>query len=310
MSAAGRDGAARSQSGARSARASRRPSGSSALGGGAPRKLGGGRIAGRLAEGRPRRVRAWRTDLAGAARRQDARGARFQARGQCGRPVWSPDGARIAFTISRGDHGFIGVYDVAADALRYLDPSTDYDLYPEWSPDSRSIAFVRHPIERPARGPRGAARRASPGRSASRRSRPARAARSGARSEGRGSVFREVTAAQPVAVGRRRPHRLPVGGRRLDASVLGRRGGRRGDAADARRVRSGGRGARTRQAGRDLLRRTRATSTGGISGKSRSRGARDAADLRDGHRVRSGAGGTAVAFLRSDAQTPVAARDP
>ena len=69
----------------------------------------------------------------------------FVARGTCGRPMWSPDGTRIAFTSGRGDHGFIGVYDVEAQALRYLDPSTDYDLYPAWSPDGREIAFVRIP---------------------------------------------------------------------------------------------------------------------------------------------------------------------
>ena len=69
----------------------------------------------------------------------------FQARGTCDRPRWSPDGARIAFTSARGDHGLIGVFDVAANALRYIDPSTDNDSDPEWSPDSRSIAFLRVP---------------------------------------------------------------------------------------------------------------------------------------------------------------------
>ena len=69
----------------------------------------------------------------------------FQARGVCDHPRWSADGARIAFTSARGDHGFIGVFDVASNALRYLDPSTDNDSEPEWSPDSRSVAFLRVP---------------------------------------------------------------------------------------------------------------------------------------------------------------------
>jgi dipeptidyl aminopeptidase/acylaminoacyl peptidase len=69
----------------------------------------------------------------------------FQARGQCAKPVWSPDGARLAFVSSRGDHGFVGVYDVAAGWLRYLDPSTDVDTEPEWSPDGARIAFIRTP---------------------------------------------------------------------------------------------------------------------------------------------------------------------
>ena len=69
----------------------------------------------------------------------------FAARGILSHPVWSPDGARLAFTSTRGDHSFIGVFDVAANSLRYLDPSTDLDSYPEWSPDGRNIAFVRIP---------------------------------------------------------------------------------------------------------------------------------------------------------------------
>ena len=69
----------------------------------------------------------------------------FQARGQESEPVWSPDGSRLAFTSARGDHDLIGVYDVARDTLRYLDPSTDFDSNPEWSPDGHSIAFIRQP---------------------------------------------------------------------------------------------------------------------------------------------------------------------
>jgi dipeptidyl aminopeptidase/acylaminoacyl peptidase len=69
----------------------------------------------------------------------------FKTRGSCQSAVWSPDGQRIAFESGRGDHGFIGVYDVASSTLRYLDPSTDRDSQAEWSPDSRSVAFIRSP---------------------------------------------------------------------------------------------------------------------------------------------------------------------
>jgi dipeptidyl aminopeptidase/acylaminoacyl peptidase len=56
---------------------------------------------------------------------------------------WSPDGSKLAFASRRGDHGFIGVYDLATKSLIYLDPSVDTDSQAAWSPDSRRIAFLR-----------------------------------------------------------------------------------------------------------------------------------------------------------------------
>ena len=103
-----------------------------------------------------------------------------KGRGECARPVWSPDGARLAFENNRGDHGFIGVFDVAAGALRYLDPGTDFDGQPEWSPDSRSVAFVRIPSTGHARGASRHAARGEPWSIRVASAETARAARSGA----------------------------------------------------------------------------------------------------------------------------------
>jgi len=55
----------------------------------------------------------------------------------------SPDGTRLAFESDRDDHSFIGVYDFATKSLSYLDPSTDGDIAPVWSPDSKYVAFIR-----------------------------------------------------------------------------------------------------------------------------------------------------------------------
>src|SRR5207247_1561807 len=83
--------------------------------------------------------------------------------------------------------------DVAADRLLYLDPSTDVDLYPAWSPDSRRIAFVRTPSSglRPVREARQTGvpwsiRIASAETGEGKEIWRAR--------EGRGSVYREVVA--------------------------------------------------------------------------------------------------------------------
>ncbi len=112
----------------------------------------------------------------------------FETRGTCSRPVWSPDGSKIATSVSRGDHSYIAVFD---GALRFLDAGTDHDLYPAWSPDSRAVAFVRVPSDG-LRAVRQARRSGEPWSI-----RLADAATGSARElfrarEGRGSVYREV----------------------------------------------------------------------------------------------------------------------
>jgi dipeptidyl aminopeptidase/acylaminoacyl peptidase len=58
---------------------------------------------------------------------------------------FSPDGSKLAFVSARGDHGFVGIYDVAAKGIRWIDPSVDSDSDPVWSPDGARLAFVRTP---------------------------------------------------------------------------------------------------------------------------------------------------------------------
>jgi dipeptidyl aminopeptidase/acylaminoacyl peptidase len=69
----------------------------------------------------------------------------FVARGNIGSPAFSPEGRRLAFVSSRGDHSFIGLYDTRGRTVRYLAPSVDLDGFPRWSPDGRRIAFIRQP---------------------------------------------------------------------------------------------------------------------------------------------------------------------
>jgi dipeptidyl aminopeptidase/acylaminoacyl peptidase len=74
----------------------------------------------------------------------------IRARGNCDSLRWSPDGTRLAFVSSRGDHNFVGVYDWSNKTLRYLDPSVDRDSNPVWSRDGKRIAFMRVPASREA----------------------------------------------------------------------------------------------------------------------------------------------------------------
>jgi dipeptidyl-peptidase-4 len=58
---------------------------------------------------------------------------------------WSPDGSKVAFVSHRGDHSFIGLYDVAGNVLKWVSPGVDCDANPMWSPDGRQLAFLRRP---------------------------------------------------------------------------------------------------------------------------------------------------------------------
>ena len=113
----------------------------------APRKLAAGTSAVVSTTGEVAylaRGQIWSTTLAASARTAPL----FTVRGQARDIRWSPDGNRLVFVSARGDHSFIGVYDRAAKALRYLDPSVDVDANPTWSPDSTRIVFTRTPSTR------------------------------------------------------------------------------------------------------------------------------------------------------------------
>ncbi|MFN2326290.1 MAG: prolyl oligopeptidase family serine peptidase [Gemmatimonadales bacterium] len=69
----------------------------------------------------------------------------FTARGSNGEPRWSPDGARLAFVSSRGDHSYVGVFTDSVAPIQWLAPAFTRDGSPRWSPDGARIAFIRRP---------------------------------------------------------------------------------------------------------------------------------------------------------------------
>src|SRR6266508_1089079 len=76
--------------------------------------------------------------------------ALVQSKGRPDSIRWSPDGSKLAFINGRGDHSFVGIYDLAGKTVRYLDASVDRDSEPVWSRDSKQVAFIRIPASREA----------------------------------------------------------------------------------------------------------------------------------------------------------------
>jgi len=113
------------------------------LSGGAPKKLAEGHSAAISPKGGAVayifKGQVWSANLDGSDKPEQL----IHANGNATSPRWSPDGAKLAFVSRRGDHSFVGVYDVAAKSLVYLDPGVDTDASPAWSPDSHRVAFVR-----------------------------------------------------------------------------------------------------------------------------------------------------------------------
>jgi len=69
----------------------------------------------------------------------------FTTRGSVGALEWSPDGSRLMFVSSRGDHSIIGVYASADAPIQWIAPGFTRDGSPRWSPDGSKVVFVRTP---------------------------------------------------------------------------------------------------------------------------------------------------------------------
>ncbi len=119
--------------------------------GGEPKKLGRGAspvvspAGDRVVFVREGKVNVAPLDGSGEAR------ALFETRGDASSVRFSPDGSHVAFVSRRGDHAYLGVFDVASSRVVWLDPGVDRDGAPAFAPDGRQIAFLRLPAQPKAR---------------------------------------------------------------------------------------------------------------------------------------------------------------
>jgi Tol biopolymer transport system component/C-terminal processing protease CtpA/Prc len=58
-------------------------------------------------------------------------------------PVWAPGSRRIAYTVDRGTEQAIATYDFPDGPQHVVTPAGHHDDYPHWSPDGKTLAFVR-----------------------------------------------------------------------------------------------------------------------------------------------------------------------
>jgi TolB protein len=57
-------------------------------------------------------------------------------------PAWSPDGRRLALTLSAGGSPDIYILDLAAKNLQRLTSGPSIDTEPSWMPDGKSLLFT------------------------------------------------------------------------------------------------------------------------------------------------------------------------
>jgi dipeptidyl aminopeptidase/acylaminoacyl peptidase len=68
-------------------------------------------------------------------------------RGSAGSLTLSPDGGTLAFVSRRKGHGFLGLFDLKTQTLRFVGASTGSDFAPSFSPEGKQIAWLRKPFE-------------------------------------------------------------------------------------------------------------------------------------------------------------------
>ena len=81
----------------------------------------------------------WKADLMGNEKPTQL----FQIKGNVNGGEFSPDGKKLAFTVNRGGHQLLGVFENAKIPIHWIAPSFHRYSQPKWSPDGTQLAFIK-----------------------------------------------------------------------------------------------------------------------------------------------------------------------
>ena len=81
----------------------------------------------------------WKADLLGSEKTAQL----FQIKGNVNSMEFSPDGNKLAFTVNRGGHQLLGIYENPDTPIHWIAPSFHRYSQPKWSPDGSQIAFIK-----------------------------------------------------------------------------------------------------------------------------------------------------------------------
>ncbi len=115
------------------------------FGGGAPVKIDAGHSPKASTQGRIAYARGGQIWIAGTGSSEADKPKQVVVRGKNQPLEWSADGTKLLFISARGDHRFVGIYDLGTQSVKFLAPSVDSDGDAVWSPDGKRVAFVRQP---------------------------------------------------------------------------------------------------------------------------------------------------------------------